>query len=78
MLFNLDARWTWVVSFTTRPLYPQGKRPWYPLDRRLDGPHSQSGCGGEEKNFHHWPTHPPHSLVSILTGLSWLPLWIFG
>jgi hypothetical protein len=24
-----------VVSFTPRPLYPQGKSPWYPLDRRL-------------------------------------------
>jgi len=29
---------------------PQGKRPWYPLDRRLDGPQSQSGHGGEKKN----------------------------
>jgi hypothetical protein len=27
-----------VVSFTVRPLYPQGKNPWYPLDRRLGGP----------------------------------------
>jgi hypothetical protein len=26
-----------VVSFTTRPLYPQEKNPWYPLDRRLVG-----------------------------------------
>jgi hypothetical protein len=26
-----------VVSFTTRPLYPQGKSPWYPLDRKLGG-----------------------------------------
>jgi hypothetical protein len=25
-----------VVSFTLRPLYPQGKSPWCPLDRRLD------------------------------------------
>jgi hypothetical protein len=24
-----------VVSFTSLPLYPQGKSPWYPLDRRL-------------------------------------------
>jgi hypothetical protein len=24
-----------VVSFTPRPLHPQGKTPWYPLDRRL-------------------------------------------
>jgi hypothetical protein len=25
-----------MVSFTPRPLYPQGKSPWYLLDRRLD------------------------------------------
>jgi len=31
-----------VVSFTPRPLYPQGKSPWYPLDRRLDGPQSRA------------------------------------
>jgi hypothetical protein len=39
-----------VVSFTPRPLYPQGKGPSYPLDRRLGGPQSRSGRGGEEKN----------------------------
>jgi hypothetical protein len=34
---------------------PQGKKsPWYPLDRRLGGPQSRSGRGGEEKN-----TQPP-------------------
>jgi hypothetical protein len=31
-------------------LYPKGNSPWYPLDRRLGGPQSQSGRGGEEKN----------------------------
>jgi len=31
-------------------LYPQGKSPWYPLDRRLGEPQSQSRCSGEEKN----------------------------
>jgi len=30
-------------------LYPEGKSPWYPLDRRLDGPQRSSGRGGEEK-----------------------------
>jgi hypothetical protein len=34
---NLDTRWRWIVSFTPRPLYPRGKRPSYPLDRRLSG-----------------------------------------
>jgi hypothetical protein len=29
---------------------PREMSPWYPLDRRLDGPQSRSGCGGEEKN----------------------------
>jgi hypothetical protein len=28
----------------------QGKSMWYPLDRRLGGPRSQSGCSGEGKN----------------------------
>jgi len=33
---ELDTR-CWVVSFTSRPLYPQGKSSWYPMDRRLGG-----------------------------------------
>jgi hypothetical protein len=48
--FDLGTGWRWVVSFTPRPLYLQGKRPWYPLDRRLGGPQSRSGRDGEEKN----------------------------
>jgi len=36
--------------FTHRPLYPQGKNPTYPFDRRSGGPQSRSGRGGEEKN----------------------------
>jgi hypothetical protein len=38
-----------VVSFMPRPLYLQGKSPRYPSDRRLGGPQSRSGRGGEEK-----------------------------
>jgi hypothetical protein len=34
-ILDLGTRWRWVVSFTPLPLYPQGKSPWYPLDRRL-------------------------------------------
>jgi hypothetical protein len=49
-IIDLGTRWRWVVSFTPRPLYPQGKLPWYPLDRRLDEPQNRSGHGGEEKN----------------------------
>jgi hypothetical protein len=28
---------------------PPGKEPWYPLDRKLGGPQSCSGHGGEEE-----------------------------
>jgi hypothetical protein len=38
-----------MVSFTSRQLYPQGKSPWYALDRRLGGPQSRSGRGGLQK-----------------------------
>jgi hypothetical protein len=31
-----------MVSFIPLLLYSQGKSPWYPLDRRLGGPQSQS------------------------------------
>jgi hypothetical protein len=44
-ILDLSTRWRWVVSFM-----PQGKSPQYPLDRRLGGPQSCSGRGGEEKN----------------------------
>jgi hypothetical protein len=37
------------VSATPQPLYPQGKSPWYSLDRRPGGLQSLSGRGGEEK-----------------------------
>jgi hypothetical protein len=49
-LLDFSIRWRWVVSFTPWPLYPQGKSPWYPLDRRLGGPQSCSRCGDEEIN----------------------------
>jgi hypothetical protein len=49
-ILDLGTRWRWVVSFTLRPLCPQGKSHWYLLDRRLGGPQSFFGCGGEEKN----------------------------
>jgi hypothetical protein len=38
---------------------PQGRSPWYPLDRRLGGPQSRSGHGGEEKNSQSLPGIEP-------------------
>jgi hypothetical protein len=40
-----------MVNFTQQLLFPQGKRPQYPLDMRLGGALSQSGCNGKEKNL---------------------------
>jgi hypothetical protein len=47
---------------------PQGKIPWYPLDRRQSGPHTQSGWGREEQYSQpppgiktQNPDHPAHS-----------------
>jgi hypothetical protein len=36
-----------VESFTPRTLYPRGKSPWYPLERRLGGP--RAGLDNLEK-----------------------------
>jgi hypothetical protein len=47
-ILDLGTRWRRVVSFTPWPLYPQGKSPWYPLDRRLGGMQSWSGCSEEK------------------------------
>jgi hypothetical protein len=71
------TRWNWVVSFTPRPLYPKGKSPWYPLDRRLDGPQSHSGhSGGEEKNFQPPPRIESYdSLLRYLHVISF-PAWV--
>jgi hypothetical protein len=54
-IFNFAARWRGVVSFTPRSLYPQGKSPWYPLDRRLGGHQIRSGRSGEKKKSHFAP-----------------------
>jgi hypothetical protein len=75
--FSLGTRWRWVVSFTPLPLYHQGKISWYPLDRRLGGPQSRSGRGGEEKNSQclqglELPIIQP-AVQHYTAELSWLP-----
>jgi hypothetical protein len=47
-ILDLGTSWSWVVSFTARPIYPPGKSPWYSLDRKLGGPQSRSGHGREK------------------------------
>jgi len=46
-------------QLTPWQLYPHGKSPRYPLDRRLGGPQSCSGCSGEEKNSQPLPGIEP-------------------
>jgi hypothetical protein len=58
-ILDLVPRWMWVVSFTPRPLYPEGESPRYLLDKRMDGPQSRSGEGGKEKNFQPLPELEP-------------------
>jgi hypothetical protein len=41
---------------------PQGKSPWHPLDRTLDGPQSLSEQGGEEKNFTQFRDSKPREI----------------
>jgi hypothetical protein len=39
---------------------PEVKSPWYPLDRRLGGPQSRSGDGGEQENYQPLPVPESH------------------
>jgi hypothetical protein len=55
-----------VVSFTPRPLNPQGKSPSYSLDERLGGPQSRSGRGGEEKNSQPLPGLEPPIIQPVV------------
>jgi hypothetical protein len=44
---------------------PQEKSPWYPLVRRLGGPQSRSGQGGDEKNSQHLPGLEPPIIQTV-------------
>jgi len=50
LALNIGDRWTWVVNFTPRPLYPRGKRRGTYQREGWDEPHSWSGQFGEQKN----------------------------
>jgi hypothetical protein len=66
-ILNHGMRWRWVSGqLLTLATIPQGKSPQYALDRRLGGPHSQSGHSEDKKNSisaRNW------TLVTILTKL---------
>jgi len=71
---TLGTRCRWVVSFTSLPLYPRRKFPWYPLDRRPGGPQNRSGRGVKEKKSCSLPESHPGARVRIsVTILTELP-----
>jgi hypothetical protein len=51
IIFDLDTRWKWVVSFTPRPLYLRWRSPRNAFDRRLGGLQKRSGRCGIEENI---------------------------
>jgi hypothetical protein len=73
---QLGTKWRRVVSLTSRPLYPRGRRPQYPLNG-LREHQSRYGCFGAEENP--WPLPaidprifdcPACSLVTAVTNTS--------
>jgi hypothetical protein len=64
-----------VIRFALQPLHPRGRIPQCSWDRKLGGPHSRSGRGGEEENFLPRlyrvsnPGCPARGLVSISTAI---------
>jgi hypothetical protein len=51
-ILGLGTRWKWVVSFTPQPLYPEGKRPRYPLHLMAESYTICSSCSRQQsRNF---------------------------
>jgi hypothetical protein len=48
---NLGTSWRWMISFTARPLYTQGKSTWYALIWRLKYLYPEDGCTVVLRNF---------------------------
>ena len=71
---NLCTRWKWVVNFMPQLLYPQGKEPQYPLNKRLGGPQSWSGhfWRKEKKNPLHLHRFKPWTIQPVVHSLYWL------
>lgn len=77
LIHEFSTWWNWMISFRTQLLWYL----WYPLSRHLGGPQRCYRHKGEDKSLLLLPgikpwflTCPDHSVVTIPTALSWLPL----
>jgi len=52
-ILDIGTRWRRMASLTPQQLYCRWKTPRQLLVRRVGGPHSLPGRGGEEKNSQH-------------------------
>ena len=64
---KLGTKWRWVISFTTRPLYPRWKELVYPSNIRLGGLQSRSGCPSKARSE---KSRPCRGIESQFLGLS--------
>jgi hypothetical protein len=71
LLFNLGARWRWVVSLTQRPPYSRRKSL---MNRRFVRAQNQRGHSEEENNF----LSPPGSGNKIVQSVAWLNIYKDG
>lgn len=80
LILNIGIAWRWVVSPMPQPISSWARIPWCPLNRRLDGPNSWSGCSEMRQiSYSSWiqtSDQPAYSLVTILTTLSQLQIII--
>jgi hypothetical protein len=65
-IFDLDTRWRWVVSFTPRLLYPQGKSPGTHWIGGWVGPTTVLDEVMEKKNFQPLPGLVPPIIHQVL------------
>jgi hypothetical protein len=72
LILQFDSIWRLLVKFTTRPLWPLGKKFLCPLNRRLCGPQNRFGGLGKEKNILPTPGFENRTVQSVVQSLYWL------
>jgi len=68
VILNIRTKWRWVVNFMPC-CFTSRKTPIYPLNRRLGGPQSWSGCFWEEKFLLPWLRLEPQTIQPVAQSL---------